>query len=403
MWDVIVVGGGAAGIFAAINIKEQAPGKRVLVLEKSQHLLSKVKISGGGRCNVTHACFEPKELAKNYPRGQRELIGPFHSFQPGDVFDWFEQRGVPLKIEADNRVFPEANTSQAIINCFSQQCQQHQVTIEVKSGVQQIVAHSEGFELQGNNGKSWKTKQLIIATGSSKQIWSMLQEHGVDVIAPVPSLFTFNIKNPVINPLPGVSVPKAALSIPALKLNSEGPLLITHWGLSGPAVLKMSAWGARELAEVNYQFQLKVNWAPNYDRQELVEAMKTLRETSKKKVRNTVLVGLPTRLWESMTMSVFGNAERSWAEVGNKQIEQMASLISHQIVEVNGKSTFKEEFVTAGGVELKQIDFKTMQAKNLPGLYVIGEALNIDAITGGFNFQAAWTTAFIAAKHLAIN
>lgn len=400
VWDLVVIGGGAAGFFGAINAKINNPALKVLLLEKGNQFLAKVKISGGGRCNVTHACFEPKELVKNYPRGSKELIGPFHQFQPGDIFDWFEARGVPLKIEDDNRVFPEANTSQAILDCFFSACKQHDVQLKLQSGVRKIIQLPSGFELEGEND-TWQAKKILVTTGSSPQVWNLLEGQKIDIVPPVPSLFTFNIKSDVLKGLPGVSVPKAEVRVPQLKLKSEGPLLITHWGLSGPAILKMSAWGAVGLAAVRYDFEATINWCPAYDKHELIDAFKELRESSKKQVKNTVLFDLPTRLWEQFVFQLFGNNPRSWAEMGNKHMEQLATLIAQQPLIVHGKSTFKEEFVTAGGVELKEVDFKTMQLRKIPNLYLAGEILNIDAITGGFNFQAAWTTSWIAAKHIA--
>lgn len=400
-YDLIVIGGGAAGFFGAINAKTNNPNLNVLLLEKGNKFLSKVKISGGGRCNVTHACFEPKELVKNYPRGAKELIGPFTKFQPGDIFDWFEARGVPLKIEDDNRVFPEKNTSQAIIDCFFEECKKLNVVLKLQTGVRKIEQVNGGFSLIGDN-EAWQAKKVLLATGSSPQIWNMLEGMGVPMIKSVPSLFTFNIANPIYKALPGVSVPNAIVKVPELKLKSNGPLLITHWGLSGPAILKMSAWGALDLAEANYKYDATINWCPAYDKEELIEEFKELRETSKKQVKNTVLFDLPSRLWEQLVFNVVGDVQRSWAEMGNKQMEQLATLIYQQPITVNGKSTFKDEFVTAGGIDLKAVDFKTMQLREIPNFYVAGEVLNIDAITGGFNFQAAWTTSWIAAQDIAI-
>jgi predicted Rossmann fold flavoprotein len=400
IWDVIVIGGGAAGFFGAINTKMNNDALNVMILEKGNHFLSKVKISGGGRCNVTHACFEPKELVKNYPRGAKELIGPFHQFQPGDVFDWFEQKNVPLKIEDDNRVFPEKNTSQAILDCFFEACKQYNITLKLQSGIKRIAIKEGLFELESEK-ETLMAKKILITTGSSPQFWNVLEGQKIDLVPPVPSLFTFNIKNDILAKLPGVSVPNAMVKVPSLKLKSNGPLLITHWGLSGPAILKMSAWGAVDLATVKYQFEVVVNWCPSYDKQELIEAFKELRETSKKQIKNTPLFDLPTRLWEQFVASLFGDDKRSWAEMGNKHMEKLASLISENRMLVNGKSTFKDEFVTAGGVELKEVDFKTMQLRKIPNAYVAGEVINVDAITGGFNFQAAWTTSWIAAKDMA--
>lgn len=399
-YDLIVVGGGAAGFFCAIQSAIQNPSLKILILEKSAQVLGKVKISGGGRCNVTHACFEPKEMALNYPRGHKELLGPFHQFLCGDMMAWLEEHGVATKIEEDGRVFPISDSSQTIIDCFLKLCQQHHIKIQIKFGVTEIAQSGETWEVIGKE-KSFKTKKLLIATGSSAAIWKMLQKIGYQLIDPVPSLFTFNSKNSLLKNLPGVSVPQSIVNINQTRFNETGPLLITHWGLSGPAILKLSAWAARELFEKKYQFEITVNWS-GLPKEKILESLEIHRKKNgKKQVSNLPLAGLPKRLWLRMLQLCSIPNAINYASLNSKQIEKLVNIICQCIIEVNGKSTFKDEFVTAGGVGCKQINFKTMQSKLHSNLYFAGEVLNIDAVTGGYNFQAAWTTAYLAAKDIA--
>lgn len=393
------MGGGAAGFFTAINLNLPSDVE-ILILEKSNKLLSKVKVSGGGRCNVTHACFDPKELSTFYPRGKKELVGPFHSFQCGDTFDWFEKRGVSLKIEDDGRVFPNTDSSQTIIDCFLKEAKEKNIKIELQTGIQKLVPNGTEWHVITSNGDTIPCSQVVMAAGSSPQIWEMLQELGVKMIHQVPSLFTFNIKDPRIEGLAGLSTKYAEVSIPSIKMESDGPMLITHWGLSGPGILKLSAWAARELEVKKYKFDIVVNWLGNESKDSLIDRFKNLRSTDPRRlVHSYSPVDLPTRLWQSL-ISPYVSNDLKWADINNKAIEAIASELSQGIFKVDGKSTFKDEFVTAGGVDLADVEFKTMESKQFKGLYFAGEVLNIDAVTGGFNFQAAWTTSILCAKSI---
>lgn len=395
-WDAIIVGGGAAGFFTAINIKENNPKKTVLILEKSPSVLGKVKISGGGRCNVTNACFTPKELVKNYPRGEKELLGPFHTFMTGDMMAWLSEHGVETKIEPDDRVFPESNASQTIVDCFTNTAEKLGVKLNIREGMQSLSKKDNIWSVKTENN-IYLSKNVVIASGSSKQIWQNIASLNVNVIPPVPSLFTFNIKDSRIKDLMGLSVPMAEVKVNDIKLKASGPLLITHWGLSGPAILKLSAWGARELFDKNYHFSITVNWILDSFESTLDDLKQQKDETPKKNVISTPMFDLPRRLWESLTQFCQLN-NTNWSNVSNDKLKKLATELTNGQYQVNGKSTFKDEFVTAGGVNLKEVNFKSMELKKYSGLYVVGEALNIDAITGGFNFQAAWTTSYLAAK-----
>jgi predicted Rossmann fold flavoprotein len=396
---VVIVGGGAAGFFTAINLNLPADVE-ILILEKSNKLLSKVKVSGGGRCNVTHACFDPKELSTFYPRGKKELVGPFHSFQCGDTFDWFEKRGVSLKIEDDGRVFPNTDSSQTIIDCFLKEAKEKNIKIELQTGIQKLVPNGNEWHVVTSNNDIIPCDYVIMAAGSSPQIWEMLQELGVKMIHQVPSLFTFNIKDSRIEGLAGLSTKYAEVSIPSIKMESDGPMLITHWGLSGPGILKLSAWAARELEAKKYKFDIVVNWLGNESKESLIDRFKNLRSTDPRRlVHSYSPVDLPARLWQSL-ISPYVSNDLKWADINNKAIESIALELSQGNFKVDGKSTFKDEFVTAGGVDLADVEFKTMESKQFKGLYFAGEVLNIDAVTGGFNFQAAWTTSILCAKSI---
>ena len=393
------MGGGAAGFFTAINLNLPADVE-ILILEKSNKLLSKVKVSGGGRCNVTHACFDPKELSTFYPRGKKELVGPFHSFQCGDTFDWFEKRGVSLKIEDDGRVFPNTDSSQTIIDCFLKEANEKNIKIELQAGIQKLVPNGNEWHVVTSNSDIIPCDYVIMAAGSSPQIWEMLQELGVKMIHQVPSLFTFNIKDSRIEGLAGLSTKYAEVSIPSIKMESDGPMLITHWGLSGPGILKLSAWAARELEAKKYKFDIIVNWLGNESKESLIDRFKNLRSTDPRRlVHSYSPVDLPARLWQSL-ISPYVSNDLKWADINNKAIESIALELSQGNFKVDGKSTFKDEFVTAGGVDLADVEFKTMESKQFKGLYFAGEVLNIDAVTGGFNFQAAWTTSILCAKSI---
>jgi len=399
-FDILIVGGGAAGFFSAINIVERDPKLKVAILERGKEVLSKVRISGGGRCNVTHACFEPNELVKFYPRGEKELRGPFHQFGAGDTIEWFEKHGVELKIEDDGRMFPVSNSSQTIIDCFLNASKKLGISILTGQSVQSI------FNTEGLDGNYWKietqtetylAEKLILATGSNPKIWDLLHTFGHAIVTPVPSLFTFNIKDSRIKELPGIAT-QATVKVKDTKLESTGPLLITHWGMSGPAILKLSAWGARILHDKNYQFTIEVNWLNDIESEKAEMLLKELKqEHAKKTVAKKSPFEVQNRLWESLVLASGISHETKWADLSKIQVQNLANQLTKGLFQVNGKSTFKEEFVTAGGIDLKEINFKTMESKLHPNLYFAGEIVNIDAITGGFNFQNAWTSGFIVA------
>ncbi|WP_310593831.1 NAD(P)/FAD-dependent oxidoreductase [Flavobacterium sp.] len=400
-FDIIIVGGGAAGFFSAINIVERNPKLKVAILERGKEVLSKVRVSGGGRCNVTHACFEPNELVKFYPRGEKELRGPFHQFCSGDTIEWFEKHGIELKIEEDGRMFPVSNTSQTIIDCFTNASQKLGIAILTGQSVQSI------FYTEGSAENCWKidtqnesflAEKLILATGSNPKIWDLLHTFGHAIITPVPSLFTFNIKDARIKELPGIAT-QVSVKVLGTKLESSGPLLITHWGMSGPAILKLSAWGARILHDKNYQFTIEVNWLNDIETEETESLLKELKqEHAKKTVSKKSPLELQNRLWESLVLASGIGTETKWADLSKTHLQNLANQLTRGVFQVNGKSTFKEEFVTAGGIDLKEINFKTMESKLHPNLYFAGEIVNIDAVTGGFNFQNAWTSGFILAS-----
>ena len=396
-FDIIIVGGGAAGFFSAINIVERTPKLKVAILERGKEVLSKVRVSGGGRCNVTHACFEPNELVKFYPRGEKELRGPFHQFCSGDTIEWFEKHGVELKIEDDGRMFPVSNSSQTIIDCFLNTSHQLGITIVTGQSVQSIFKKENCWKIDTQN-ETFLAEKLILATGSNPKIWDLLHTFGHAIITPVPSLFTFNIKDTRIKELPGIAT-QVTVKVKDTKLESTGPLLITHWGMSGPAILKLSAWGARILHDKNYQFIIEVNWLNDRDTEEVEILLKQLKqEHAKKTVAKKSPLELQNRLWESLVIASGISNETKWADLSKIQLQNLANQLTKGVFQVNGKSTFKEEFVTAGGIDLKEINFKTMESKLHPNLYFAGEIVNIDAITGGFNFQNAWTSGFLVAN-----
>lgn len=396
-YDVIVAGGGAAGFFTAINIAEKKPGLKVAILERGKEVLSKVRVSGGGRCNVTHACFVPSDLVKFYPRGEKELRGPFNRFCSGDTIEWFERHGVQLKTEDDGRMFPVTDSSQTIIDCFLEAARKCRIDILTGQSIQSLYRADDYWKIQTQN-ETFVAPTLVMATGSNPKMWEMLAEMGHTIVPPVPSLFTFNIKDPRIKDLMGLSC-LASVKVKGTKLEATGPLLITHWGMSGPGILRLSAWGARDLFAKNYQFVLEVSWLNDMTTEECLDRLKELKqEQAKRTVAKRAPFEMPNRLWDSLVNAAGISDAVRWADLTRAQMDALALQLTNARFNVNGKSTFKEEFVTAGGISLKETDFKTMRSKIQEGLYFAGEILDIDAITGGFNFQNAWTGGFIAAE-----
>ena len=401
-YDVVIVGGGAAGFFTAINVVENNPKLKVAILERGKEVLSKVRVSGGGRCNVTHACFIPNDLVKFYPRGEKELKGPFHQFCSGNTIEWFEKHGVELKIEEDGRMFPITDSSQTIIDCFLNASKKLGIDVLTGQSVQSVFKGEAYWKIETNQ-QSFKCDKLVMSTGSNPKIWDMMVSLGHSIVEPVPSLFTFNIKDDRIKDLMGVSA-IASVKVKDSKLKASGPLLITHWGMSGPGILRLSAWGARELAAKNYHFILQVNWLNDLDFDSVLEDLKEIKEENSKKIVSKFCpFEFPKRLWESLLKAAQINPDTKWADVSKKQMTDLVNQLTNGQFQVNGKSTFKEEFVTAGGIDLKEVNFKTMESKLHPNLFFAGEILNIDAITGGFNFQNAWTGGFILANAITEN
>jgi hypothetical protein len=402
--NVIVIGGGAAGFFSAINAAEIHKNCKVTLLEKSSKVLSKVRVSGGGRCNVTHACFDNSLLVKNYPRGEKELRNAFSRFNTNDTIKWFEDRGVKLKTETDGRMFPTTDNSETIIQCLLQEAEKNKVNIKLNVDVQEIIKNEDGtFSLNALGGGMFMCDKLIIATGGNPKdaAYEWLRKLGHTIVKPVPSLFTFNIPDNKITQLMGVSVPHARVKIAGTKLETEGPLMITHWGLSGPGILKASAWGARQLNELNYDFTAMVSWLPKFTEEKLKIEFDTQRdENAAKTIINNCPFELPKRLWEFLVMKANISESTRWADLPKKNSNVLITSLLNDEYKVKGKTTFKEEFVTCGGIQLKEIDFMTMQSKVLPGLYFAGEVIDVDGVTGGFNFQNAWSTSWIAANNL---
>ena len=402
--QIAIIGGGAAGFFTAINIKENNPSANVVIYEKTNQVLTKVKVSGGGRCNVTHACFDPTELIQYYPRGEKELRGPFHQFRTFDTIGWFANHGVELKTEDDGRLFPVSNDSQEIVDCFLNTCKEYQIKIELKKEVTAVNQPVDQFSIQFKDGKTTVVDQLVIASGGSSKLaaYDWIAKLGHSIIDPIPSLFTFNLSKHPITELMGLSVENVTINLENSTFETEGPLLITHWGLSGPAVLKLSSIAALELNKRNYQFGFRINWLHEQDLDATIELIENYKkEHPKRLIYKHKGVHIPTRLWEYLVKESLSNVSINYADISKKELNQLASNLVAQQFKANGKTTFKEEFVSCGGVDNKLIDFKTMESKVIPNLYFSGEVLNIDAVTGGFNFQSAWTTGFIAAKAIA--
>lgn len=398
--ELAIIGGGASGYFAAITAAQNTQGK-IIIFEKGNKVLSKVKISGGGRCNVTHACFEQKELVTHYPRGEKELIGPFHTFMTFDTIGWFADRGVELKTEDDGRMFPITDNSQTIIDCFEEEVRKNKIGVELQKDIRDFKKTSNGFEIAFVDGSIVSSKKIIFCTGSNERIWELLSDKGIAIVKPVPSLFTFNFKNKTYNDLMGLSIPFAHIQIIDSNYESQGPLLFTHWGFSGPAILKLSAWAAQWLANKNYKFQISIDFTGKQDPEAVMEDLMELRSESPAKIcKNVHLTYIPTRLWDVMCHELT-IADKRLADLSKIDLGNMLEFLTTFKANINGKSTFKDEFVTCGGVDLKEVNMKTMECKKIPGLYFAGECLNIDAITGGFNFQAAWTTGYIAGSNVA--
>jgi predicted Rossmann fold flavoprotein len=408
MQRIVIIGGGAAGFFAAVNCAEQYRQHEVIILEKSSRVLDKVRVSGGGRCNVTHACWIPRDLIKNYPRGSRELLSVFSRFQPSDTIDWFEQRGVELKVEDDGRMFPTTDNSQTIIDCLTTAAHKAGVKIWYKHAVEQLLPPTEKrpfWDILLHDGNKIAAHKIMVATGSSPAVWRMLATLGHTIVPPVPSLFTFHINDPRLTGLEGISMPMVTATLASAKLHTEGAALITHWGLSGPAILKLSAWAARLMHAQNYHLPIQINWTWTYTPAECEAYLTDLRtdpNSLRKQITTYPLFDIPARLWRRLLTAANLPETLRWADIANKQIAALAAQLTQSTFNVKGKSTFKDEFVTCGGVSLTEINFKTMESKLHKGLYFGGEVLDVDAVTGGFNFQAAWSTAWIAAGEMGV-
>ena len=397
MKKVIIIGGGASGFFTAANIDTKLYD--VTILEQNSDVLQKVKISGGARCNVSHAYFDPRELVQFYPRGNKELLSVFTKFQPGDTMNWYEEHGVALKIEDDNRIFPESNSSQSIIDCLVNECKKKNVKILTKQTVTEILPQENGYKIHTTD-QNYFADYVVFSTGSSPKAFKILEKLGHQIIAPVPSLFTFNIKNEILKDLMGTSFQYVNIEIPKLNLEESGSLLITHWGLSGPAILKLSAWGARELAALKYQFEIIVNFIGTAS-EDALEIFKKFKENEpKKSIGQSKIFDITNRFWQRILFVSGIDTTKQLANTNNKEMQKIIENLCCCRMNVTGKSTFKEEFVTAGGVDLKEMDFKTMKSKKLPNFYISGEVLNIDAVTGGFNFQACWSEGWLIAQDL---
>ena len=403
MKRLIVVGGGAAGFFGAITCAEAAPDTEVLILEKGPEFLQKVRISGGGRCNVAHACFDPRELTRRYPRGERELIGPYHRFHAEDAVRWFESRGVKLKAEPDGRMFPVTDRSQTIIDCLLQSARKAGVQMFTNRAVTSVSKSADGFLLTTSDGQSLPCSHLLLATGGARTpaLAALAVSLGHTLEPPVPSLFTFHIDVPWVKTLAGLSVPQAGISVPAAKLRETGPFLFTHWGLSGPAILRLSAWGARELHSLNYTFPLHVNWTGQTESHVNERIAATAKANPAKLILNAPPFPLPARLWTALVTLAGIPSDLRWSSLSRALHSNLLRTLTSTELPVTGKSLNKDEFVTCGGVRLTEVNFKTMESKLMPGLHFAGELLDIDGVTGGFNFQAAWTTGWIAGQSIA--
>ncbi len=395
---VAIIGGGAAGYFCAINLAEQRPDLSITIYEASKQCLAKVKVSGGGRCNVTHDCFEAKELVGNYPRGHKALLGPFHQFGPEQLIEWFAQRGVVIRAEADGRMFPESNTSQTIIDCFEDAATAAGVRVEKTTAVKNIIQSDEALLI--NDGVS--VDAIVIATGSSASGHQLAQSLGHHIIDGVPSLFTFKC-DAWVHALAGLSVANATVSLIGLSetFEMQGPVLCTHWGVSGPAVLKCSAWAARALHACDYKCAFEINWLPVIDMLAFIDEHR--QQHGKKHIINSCPEALPKRLWMALCEQADIDEGNAWSQISKAGRLSLAQTVNACQLQMNGKTTFKEEFVTAGGIDRDEINWKSMQSKLVPRVYFAGECIDVDAVTGGFNFQHAWTSAWLAAQDITRN
>ncbi|MTI38801.1 NAD(P)/FAD-dependent oxidoreductase [Fulvivirga lutimaris] len=398
---VAVIGGGAAGFFAAISCKTHHPKADVVIYEKGSKLLAKVKVSGGGRCNVTHQCFDNKKLSTRYPRGEKFLKKAFNQFAVEDTINWFGANKVIVKAENDGRMFPITDDSQTIIDALTSKVKQLGITINLQQTAAALVPREQEIVIVSKEGVEFSYDKVIVATGGSPKVEGLkwLEALGHNISTPVPSLFTFNMPNEPVKALMGVAVESATVKVQGTKLKQSGPLLITHWGMSGPAVLKTSAWGARELSNLGYTFKIQVNWVDDKSENDLRTIITEMQQNNHKRmVANKNAFGIPSRLWEFLLAKIDLRSDITWGEMGQKGVNKLVNVLMNDIYQVEGKTTFKDEFVTCGGVSLSDINNETMESKQVPGLYFTGEVMDIDGITGGFNFQAAWTTGWIAGK-----
>ncbi|MGM0440660.1 MAG: NAD(P)/FAD-dependent oxidoreductase [Chlamydiota bacterium] len=401
IYDVVIIGGGAAGFFAATQCAHLSPHKKILLLEQAPKPLAKLKISGGGRCNLTNACFDPKALVQNYPRGHKELRGAFSRFQPQDTIRWFESCGVELKTEDEGRVFPANDNSQTIIECLVGEAKKLGVSLKCNTQVKSLVLEDKSFKITLSCGKTLQAFKVMLATGDSRRGYQLAQSLGHHIFPLLPSLFTLKIKNHPLKDLAGTSIERAIISLPSAKIKQEGPIMITHWGLGGPAVLKLSAWGAQHLAKLGYQTNCSIDWLPSISEKMLRQNI--TRKNSKRSILNDPIIAtLPKKLWAALLSRAQIDLSKRWQEISSQSKEAVLNTIKRDSYYIDGKSTFKQEFVTCGGVDLAEVDLKTCQSKKVPNLHFGGEILNIDGITGGFNFQAAWTTGYLAGQSLAI-
>lgn len=402
---IVVIGGGAAGVFGAINCKINNPNCEIIILEAGIKPLAKVQISGGGRCNVTHHCFDPAELINHYPRGGKALRGAFTRFQPQNMIAWLQQRGVQLKTEEDGRMFPITDHSETIIDCFLYELKKYHIQLRIKTIVKDIFKHENNFKIVLKNGEILEADRILMATGGNISGYELAKKLGHKIETPVPSLFTFNIRDQRLENLAGIAVENCHLKLlntGKIKIEQKGIILITHWGLSGPGVLKLSAWGARILHDHHYQIDLQINWLSEFNQESLTQFLLEIKaKNSRQKIETfSPFATIPKRLWQSFVKFSEIKEGKIWAEISKKELTKLVLELTQGVYKIRGKGIFKDEFVTCGGLSLKEVNFQTMESKKCQGLYFAGEILDIDGITGGFNFQSAWTTAFIASNNL---